>query len=139
MIKAEIYSKRLTFFLLIVLMLIVYSNCFAQNAEVDSLQIKPKITFLELGSTTCIPCKQMKPVMAALSQKYGNQIEVIFHDVKKEKQIAATYQIRIIPTQIILNEEGKEIHRHIGFYPEAMIDEFLQKQGLIIINKKGDK
>ncbi|OPX28356.1 MAG: hypothetical protein B1H06_03440, partial [Candidatus Cloacimonas sp. 4484_143] len=65
--------------------------------------------------------------------KYGDQIEVIFHDVKKEKEIAEQFRIRMIPTQVFLNSEGEEIHRHIGFYPEAQIDEFLLKQGLIII------
>ena len=104
----------------------------AETVVADSVQI-PQITFLELGSLTCIPCKQMENVLESIREKYGDQIEVIFHDVKKEKEIAEQFRIRMIPTQVFLNSEGEEIHRHIGFYPEAQIDEFLLKQGLIII------
>jgi len=96
----------------------------------------PKITFLELGSLTCIPCQQMEKVLVSIREKYGDQIEVIFHDIKKEKDIAKKFKVRMMPTQIFLDANGKEIHRHIGFYPEAQIDEFLKDQGLEIIPVK---
>jgi thioredoxin 1 len=95
-------------------------------------QTKPKITFLELGSVGCIPCKKMVPVMESIEKKYGDQIKVIFHDVRKEKDKAEQYNINLIPTQVFLNEKGKEIHRHVGYYPEKEIDAFLKKQGLKI-------
>ena len=118
---------------ILLLMIIISSFCFAEETAQDSSAIQPKITFLELGSLTCIPCKQMEKVLESVRERYGDQIEVIFHDVKKNKKIAAEYNIKMIPTQIFLDENGKEIHRHIGFYPEEKIDEYLQKQGLEII------
>jgi thioredoxin 1 len=91
-----------------------------------------KITFVELGSVNCIPCKAMQPVMKAIEEKYGDQIKVVFYDVWKEdqKKYAQEYKIKLIPTQVFLDENGKEIMRHEGFFPEAEIDAFLQKQGL---------
>ena len=115
------------------MLLLIVSFCFAEETTQDSVETKPKITFLELGSLTCIPCKMMEAVLESIKEKYGDQIEVIFHDVKEDKKIAAKYKIKMIPTQIFLDENGKEIHRHVGFYPEEMVDEFLQKQGLKII------
>ena len=96
-----------------------------------------KVTFVELGSVNCIPCKQMQPVMKAIEQKYGEQIKVIFYDVWKEdqKKYAQQYGIKLIPTQVFLDANGKEFHRHEGFYPEAEIDKILQGKGLKI-NKK---
>jgi len=93
---------------------------------------KPKITFIELGSVNCIPCKKMQPVMKAIEEKYGSQIKIIFYDVWKSehKDKAQKYKIRLIPTQVFLNEKGEEIHRHEGFYPEEEIDKFLQSKGL---------
>jgi len=96
----------------------------------------PKITFLELGSTTCIPCKKMKPVLKSISEKYGEQIEVEFIDLKEDRAAAKKYKIRMMPTQVFLNEKGEEIHRHVGYYPEEQIEEFLQIQGLIPASKK---
>jgi len=95
---------------------------------------KPLVTFVELGSVKCVPCRQMQPVMAAIEKKYGNQIAVVFYDVWKPEQheYAETYGIRVIPTQVFLDKDGKEFFRHEGFYPEPAIDSLLQKHGLKI-------
>jgi thioredoxin 1 len=101
------------------------------SAPVDK---KNPITFVELGSVKCIPCRQMQPVMKAIEKKYGAQVKVIFYDVWKPEQqkYAEQYGIRLIPTQVFLDAAGKEFFRHEGFYPEAEIDKLLQKQGLKI-------
>jgi len=93
---------------------------------------KPLVTFIELGSVKCIPCRQMQPVMASIEKKYGDQITIVFHDVWKpdQRQYAEKYGIRVIPTQVFLDKDGREFHRHEGFYPEAEIDKLLQKLGL---------
>ena len=121
------------YFLVIVLALLPLLS-FAQTKD-----IKPKVTFVELGSVNCIPCKQMQPVMKAIEEKYGEQIKVIFYDVWKaeQKKYAQKYGIKLIPTQVFLDENGKEFHRHEGFYPEAEIDKLLQGKGLKPNNIKG--
>jgi thioredoxin 1 len=93
---------------------------------------KTKVTFVELGSVNCIPCKQMQPIMKSIEEKYGDQVEVIFYDVWKDdqKKYAQQYGIKLIPTQVFLDENGKEFFRHEGFYPEAEIDKLLKTKGL---------
>lgn len=101
---------------------------------------KTMITFVELGSVKCIPCRQMQPVMKSIEQKYGEQIKVIFYDVWKSDQshYAEKYGIRLIPTQVFLDEGGKELLRHEGFFPEKDIDAFLVSKGLKPLpSKKG--
>jgi|SRR3990172_3117227 len=95
---------------------------------------KPLATFVELGSVNCIPCRMMQPVMRSVEQKYGSQVKVVFHDVWTEagRPAASQYKIRLIPTQVFLDKDGKEFFRHEGFFPEAEIDKLLQKQGLKI-------
>ena len=95
-------------------------------------EVAAKITFIELGSVNCIPCKAMQPVMKSIENKYGQQIEIIFYDVWKPEQrhYARKYGIRLIPTQVFLDQNGNEIMRHEGFFPEGEIEEFLQAQGL---------
>jgi len=126
--------KKTTLLLLLFIAISVY--CFAEETVQDTTKITPKITFLELGSTTCIPCKQMEKVLESVREKYGDQIDVIFYDVKNEKEITKKYKIKMIPTQVFLDENGNEIHRHVGFYPEEKIDEFLKEQGLQILPTK---
>ena len=104
----------------------------ASSPAQSSAPGKPLVTFVELGSVKCVPCRQMQPVMEAVGKKYGDQIAIVFHDVWKpeERQYAEQYGIRVIPTQVFLDREGKEFFRHEGFFPEGEIDKLLQKRGL---------
>lgn len=121
--------------ILLVTSLMLSTGCEAQSKkdiEKKTNSEKVKVTFVELGSVNCIPCKQMQPVMKAIEEKYGAQVEIIFYDVWKpeQKKYAQEYGIKLIPTQIFLDENGKEFHRHEGFYPEAEIDKVLKSKGL---------
>lgn len=89
-----------------------------------------KVTFVELGSDSCIPCKEMKPVMAAIQKTFGDQVEIVFHDVWEDEAPAREYGINMIPTQVFLDEDGDEFHRHVGFYPQEEIEALLVERGL---------
>jgi thioredoxin 1 len=104
------------------------------SPQKDSIAVSGKhvVTFIELGSVNCIPCKAMQPVMKSVEQKYGEQLKVVFYDVwkKEQAQFAQQYKIRLIPTQVFLDASGTELMRHEGFLPEKEIDAFLQSKGL---------
>jgi thioredoxin 1 len=126
---------RTIFFLSIVLVLsALFFSCSKTdgNSEVKqtSSNETAKVTFLEIGSVNCIPCKQMQPVMRSIEEKYKGQVKVVFHDVWKDKEPAQKYGIRLIPTQVFLDENGNEFFRHEGFYPESDIDKLLQSRGV---------
>jgi thioredoxin len=122
-------------FIFVFILIIAGCWLFSEDTVSDTLKsATPKITMLELGSVGCVPCKMMEPVMESVRESYGDQIRVIFYDVKIDKEKAAEWKIRMIPTQVFLDEAGNEIHRHVGFYPKEQIDEFLQAQGLVILN-----
>src|ERR1035437_1179645 len=62
-----------------------------------------KVTFIELGSVRCIPCRKMQPIMKS---------------------------IEAIPTQVFLDAKGKEYYRHIGFFSEGELVRVLKMQGV---------
>lgn len=109
----------------------------ANKAQADSVkqQEKPKVTFVELGSVNCIPCKMMQPVMKAIEKEFGRQIEVVFYDVWKDAAPGRKYGIRVIPTQVFLDESGKEFFRHQGFFPKQDIEKLLLEKGLKILKQ----
>ncbi|GJQ31875.1 MAG: hypothetical protein HBSAPP04_07140 [Ignavibacteriaceae bacterium] len=111
---------------------------FSIQADAQNSKGKVKVTFVELGSVNCVPCKKMQPIMKSIEEKYGNQIKVIFYDVWKDdqKKYADQYGVKLIPTQVFLDEKGVEFFRHEGFYPEKEIDKLLQKKGLKPLKKK---
>jgi len=91
-----------------------------------------KLTFIELGSVNCIPCKAMQPVMDQITLDYSDQVEVVFYDVwtVANRSYAKLYNIRVIPTQVFLDREGKEYFRHEGFFPLEEVLSVLEDGGL---------
>ena len=94
------------------------------EARSDSVGVaQPSVTdgtplplLLDLGSTTCVPCKAMAPILDEMRETFEGQLDVRFTDVKKNAALAREYGIRIIPTQIFLDEHGNELFRHQGFF-----------------------
>ena len=105
----------------------------SSSNDLKNSDVKAKVTFIELGSVNCIPCKMMQPVMKSIEAKYSGQVKVIFYDVWKDRRPAEQYGINLIPTQVFLDENGIEILRHEGFLAEEEIDRFLTSRGLSII------
>jgi thioredoxin 1 len=125
------------FIILSALILVSSLSCTTKSTKVKIIpKAKPWITFVELGSVNCIPCKQMQPVMKEIEEKYGEKIEVIFYDVWKSenKNMAAKYKIKLIPTQVFLDKNGKEFFRHEGFYPATEISKLIDEK--LAQNKK---
>lgn len=98
----------------------------------DAFSSTAEVTFLELGSVKCIPCKMMKPVTEKIAKDYKGKVKVIFHDVwtNEGKPYGQKYGIKGIPTQIFLDKDGVEFFRHTGFLPEEKIVEVLKKHGV---------
>jgi thioredoxin 1 len=93
---------------------------------------KYKVTFIELGSVRCIPCQQMQVVMKSIETRYSKEVKIDFYDVWTEagKPFGVKYGIESIPTQIFLDQTGKEYFRHTGFLAEAELVKILQIKGV---------
>jgi thioredoxin 1 len=93
---------------------------------------KYKVTFVELGSVKCIPCQKMQPIMKSVEEKYAGQVKVVFHDVwtPEGQPFATKFAIEAIPTQVFLDENGKEFARHVGFFPEEELVKVLKQKGV---------
>lgn len=91
-----------------------------------------KVTFIELGSVRCTPCKKMVPIMQEIEKEYAGQVKVIFYDVWTDegKPFAQKYKIRLIPTQVFLDQNGNEYFRHEGFFPKEELVNVLKQKGV---------
>lgn len=74
-------------------------------------------TFLEFGSVGCHSCRQMEDVMETVKQEYGSRVNVVFINIslKKNRDFVDYFGIATIPTQVLLDKNGKEFFRHSGF------------------------
>lgn len=136
--KMKFYQR---FSLLIIMFSMLTFSC-AQNTKQDKKAVpvqkvtldtvKYKVTFIELGSVRCIPCQEMQPIMKSIEEKYGSQVKVVFYDVWTPigKPMADKYNVQLIPTQVFLDENGREFFRHEGFFPEEELVKVLKNKGV---------
>ena len=121
-----------TFFAVLVSILFLsgLSSASDVDAVLDHAKRDGKVVMLELGSIGCIPCEQMKPVMQKLRDTYKGKLEVIFVNVHKDHEAGRRFRVYLIPTQVFLDKDGNEFHRHIGFYAYDEIALILKTQSL---------
>ncbi|HUU38710.1 MAG TPA: thioredoxin family protein [Candidatus Desulfaltia sp.] len=92
---------------------------------------KHKVTFIELGADRCIPCREMQPILKEIAQEYAGTVQVVFYDVWKDPRPARQYGIQLIPTQVFIDQGGKEIFRHVGYFAKEEILNMFKEKGLL--------
>ena len=76
---------------------------------------------VDLGASKCVPCKMMAPILEELKKEYAGRMLVEFIDVWQTPEAGKKYGVRIIPTQIFYQADGKEVFRHEGFFAKEDI------------------
>ncbi len=89
-----------------------------------------KPTLAEFGRGTCIPCKEMKPILENLGVEYQDRLNVSIVSVDEYGSLTNYYRVMAIPTQIGFDSTGKEVFRHVGFWPKDQIVAQLSKLGI---------
>src|SRR5512144_2095447 len=116
--------------MMIILALSGYLHAIELEDALARARRERKVVMLELGSVGCIPCEQMKPVMEKLRTFFKGKLDVFFVDVRKDRDTAHRFGVYVIPTQVFLDKNGKEFHRHVGFYGYEEIVPVLKKAGI---------
>ncbi|SDB53555.1 Thioredoxin [Desulfonatronum thiosulfatophilum] len=89
------------------------------NIELDQSLLpgnpSPLPRLVDLGADNCLPCKMMAPILQELKVEYAHLFATHFIDVWKNPAAGRQFSVRMIPTQIFYDAEGKELFRHEGF------------------------
>lgn len=102
----------------------------ALDNPVNKARSSKKPTMVEFGAMGCIPCDMMQPILDNLRKNYPDRLNVVFIHVREEQLLAARYGIQSIPVQVFFDAEGKEVFRHVGFFPEKEVITQLNNIGL---------
>lgn len=123
--------KNICFIAVVILLLDSKTEVPTQNLTKQETKTT-KVTFIELGSIKCIPCKMMQPIIKEIEEEYKGQVKVVFYDVwtSEGRPYAQKYAVRMIPTQVFLDNDGKEYFRHEGFFAKDELVKVLKKQGV---------
>lgn len=77
-----------------------------EELDIEALKSYGLPIMIDFGADSCVPCKEMAPVLQELNQELRGKAIIKFVDVWKHPELADGYPIRVIPTQIFVDSEG---------------------------------
>ncbi len=83
------------------------------------------IVFVDFWASWCGPCKSFEPIYEAASEKYP---EIVFAKIntEDEQDLAASFQIRSIPTLMIFREQIV-LFSQAGMLPQSALEDLITK------------
>ena len=90
--------------------------------DLEIFMSEHKNIILQASSSWCSPCQQAKRYIKSIKA----EDKVAYIDVEENEALVAEYKIKNLPTFILLDFDGKEVERFVGFDKEK-IDNMLEK------------
>ncbi|MBS0603541.1 MAG: FAD-dependent oxidoreductase [Verrucomicrobia bacterium] len=83
--------------------------------------------FVDFYSTHCGPCRTFSPVYDEWAKQFGGKIKFLKVNADRAEEIFRAYQIRAVPTLVILDSKGNIIRKSTGFGEISEVDKRLEK------------
>ena len=85
---------------------------------------------VDFGANSCVPCRQMRPILKEVGQEYSGKAGVLVIDVYKHEGLAREYKVMLIPTLVFFDSKGKEVFRHVGALEKEKVIAKLKEIGM---------
>lgn len=95
------------------------------QAKVEAAKAKGMPVLIDFGKNTCTQCQKMMPVLDELGKKYKGRMEVVFIHVDEEREYAQRMGATMIPSQVLIDKDGREVSRHVGFMSMEDCEKFI--------------
>jgi thioredoxin 1 len=93
---------------------------FAQKVLEESLPV-----LVEFYSDSCIPCKQMSPILGDIEDDYEDRLRVYKVNVNFDEELAGQYEVMSSPT-ILFFKGGQEVERVRGLVKKPALTDLVE-------------
>lgn len=83
-----------------------FTLAITEAVDFDALAAFGLPTIIDYGSDSCIPCKQMAPVLELMNEEMYGKAFIKFADVWVYTDAADNVPVQVIPTQVLVNADG---------------------------------
>jgi len=89
-----------------------------------------KPVLVDFGANSCLPCRQMRPVLKEVGTQYSEKARVLVIDAYKNQNLAQEYRVFMLPTLVFFDAKGKEAFRNVGIMEKEKIVAKLKEIGM---------
>ncbi len=100
----------------------------APDATVEVSEARPKL--IDLSTSNCPACKAVLPVVERIKADYAGALDVEVVDVWENPALGEKYQVRYVPTLVLLDEKGEILERREGFMPLEELERMIETHGI---------
>ena len=93
----------------------------ARNNPLDRARASGKPTLAVFSAKSCCGPDKMAPLISAVRKTFGDTINIVSIDPRREQILSARYGVHTIPTEIFYDKTGQEHFRNSGLITEKDI------------------
>jgi thioredoxin 1 len=103
----------------------------ADSSSIEGIENPQHLPMLlEFSLDICIPCRKMKPILEEVTKEYQNKFLIKILEIEDYPALTRQFDIRVVPTQIFLDSQGKVFQRHEGFLDKGPLVGVLNRMGV---------
>ncbi len=80
-----------------------------ETLDLEKLKSYGLPILIDFGAGSCVPCKEMAPVLEKLNKEYRGKVIIKFVDVWRNPELAENFPVQVIPTQFFFNSDGSPL------------------------------
>lgn len=98
-----------------------------KSEEFETEVLKSELPVLvEFYSDSCVPCKQVSPILADLEEDYEEKLKILKVNANYEADLVGEYHVMASPTFLFF-KDGKEAERIRGLVKRKDLEDVIAK------------